>query len=150
MTPAHVTRTAPARAGTSARLWRVALRLAGSGLLLATAWIHDHLYRNGYATVPAIGPLFRLDAVLAAAAAVAVLLAPPRLLALVAAAGALLQLGTLAALVQSLTVGAFGFTETLDAPLIPQTFVVEGLGAVALVVLALLARHDRGRGARRR
>jgi hypothetical protein len=96
------------------------------------AWIHEHLYETGYSTVPTIGPLFRLDAVLGVGAAVLVLLTPDRWWRWACAAGALLQIGTLAALVQSLTVGAFGFTETLDAPLVWQTVVVETLGFAVL------------------
>ncbi len=111
----------------------VGIRLAGAGLLLGNAWIHQHLYDIGYSTVPTIGPLFRLDAALAVLAAAVVLFTPRRWFPLACAAGALLQLGTIAALVQSLTIGAFGFTETLDAPLVPQAFLVEGLGAAVLL-----------------
>ena len=48
--------------------------------------------------------------------------------------GALLQLGTLAGLAASLTVGVFGFKESLDAPLLPQSVVVELIGAGVLLV----------------
>jgi hypothetical protein len=113
---------------------RLVVRLLGAALLLAMAWIHEHLYGIGYSTVPTIGPLFRLDAVLGVGAAVLVLLTPARWWRWACAAGALLQIGTLAALVQSLTIGAFGFTETLDAPLVWQTIVVETLGFAVLAV----------------
>ena len=43
---------------------QIAIRVVGAGLLLGMAWIHQHLYDIGYATVPTIGPLFRLNAVL--------------------------------------------------------------------------------------
>jgi hypothetical protein len=119
----------------------VGIRLAGAGLLLGNAWIHQHLVDIGYGTVPTIGSLFRLDAALAVLAAAAVLFAPGRWFPLACAAGALLQLGTIAALVQSLTIGAFGFTETLDAPLVPQAFVVEGLGAAVLLFGLYRTRH---------
>ena len=118
--------------------WRWTVRLVGAALLLAMAWIHEHLYGIGYSTVPTIGPLFRLDAVLGVGAAVLVLFTPDRWWRWACAAGALLQIGTLGALVQSLTVGAFGFTETLDAPLVWQTIVVEALGFAVLAVGALL------------
>lgn len=142
----------PAAAGTRRAAAHAVLRVAGVASLIGTAWIHEHLYRLGYASVPTIGPLFRLDAVLALAAAVVVLLAPGPWFRLACAGGALLQLGTLAALAASLTVGTFGFTETLDAPLVPQTVGVEGAGAVILLIGALLpraragGRHHRGRG----
>jgi hypothetical protein len=116
---------------------RLAIRVVGAGLLLGMAWIHQHLYDVGYATVPTIGPLFRLNAVLGLVAAVGVLVVPMPWWRLVCAAGALLQIGTLGALVQSLTIGAFGFKETLDAPYVPQTFAVEILGFLVLLAGAL-------------
>jgi hypothetical protein len=145
-----------ARPGGTALRW--AIRLAGAGLLLGNAWIHEHLHDNGYATVPTIGPLFRLDAALATAAAIVVLVAPGVWFALACAAGALLQLGTLAALAASLTVGTFGFKESLDAPLLIQSVVVELLGAAVLALGAWLyaprdgswrwaLRRSRGAGA---
>jgi hypothetical protein len=112
----------------------LAIRVVGAGLLLGNAWIHQHLLDIGYSTVPTIGPLFRLDVALAVLMAAVVLFTPARWFPLACAAGALFQLGTIAALVQSLTIGAFGFTETLDAPLVPQAFLVEGLGAAVLLV----------------
>jgi hypothetical protein len=116
---------------------RVAIRVVGAGLLLGMAWIHQHLYDMGYATVPTIGPLFRVNAVLGLVAAILVLVVPMPWWRLVCAAGALLEIGTLGALVQSLTIGAFGFKETLDAPYIPQTFAVEILGFLVLLAGAL-------------
>jgi hypothetical protein len=92
--------------------------------------------------VPTIGPLFRLNAVLGLVAAILVLVVPMPWWRLVCAGGALLQIGTLGALVQSLTIGAFGFKETLDAPYIPQTFAVESLGFLVLLAGAL-ARSTR-------
>jgi hypothetical protein len=118
-------------------LLRIAVRVVGAGLLLGMAWIHQHLYDSGYATVPTIGPLFRINAILGLVAAILVLVVPMPWWRLACAAGALLQIGTLAALVQSLTVGAFGFKETLDAPYIPQTFAVESLGFLVLLAGAL-------------
>jgi hypothetical protein len=139
---------------------QIAIRVVGAGLLLGMAWIHQHLYDNGYATVPTIGPLFRVNAVLGLVAAILVLVVPMPWWRLVCAGGALLQIGTLGALVQSLTIGAFGFKESLDAPYIPQTFTVEILGFFVLLAgaLARSARagtraepghrqlRDRGRG----
>ena len=140
------------RRGAPALRW--AVRLVGAALLLGNAWIHEHLYNLGYATVPMIGPLFRIDGVLATAVAVVVLLAPGVWFALACLAGALLQLGTLAGLAASLTVGVFGFTETLDAPFLTQSVVVEVLGAAVLLLGAWAAaprplslpHRARGRG----
>lgn len=116
---------------------QIAIRVVGAGLLLGMAWIHQHLYDLGYASVPTIGPLFRVNAVLGLVAAVLVLLVPTPWWRLACAAGALLQIGTLGALVQSLTIGAFGFKETLHAPYIPQTFAVESIGFLVLLAGAL-------------
>jgi hypothetical protein len=144
MSSAHTSARGTVRTGlttgwlSAGRPLRIGIRVVGAGLLLGMAWIHQHLYDVGYATVPTIGPLFRLNAVLGLVAAVLVLLLPMPWWRIACAAGALLQIGTLAALVQSLTVGAFGFKETLDAPYIPQTFAVESLGFLVLAVGALV------------
>jgi hypothetical protein len=126
---------------TADRRWRWSVSLAGACLLLGMAWIHEHLYGVGYSSVPTIGPLFRLNAVLGLLMAVVVVVAavvPVIWWRLACAAGALLQLGTLGALVQSLTIGAFGFHETLDAPMIGRTVVVEALGFLVLAVGAAM------------
>ena len=144
--------TLEARRGGTALRW--AVRILGAALLLGNGYIHEHLYSIGYSTVPVIGPLFRINGVLAVALAVAVLVAPGVWFALACAAGALLQLGTLAGLAASLTVGVFGFNESLDAPLLPQSVVVELLGAAVLLVGVWAAaprplplpRRLRGRG----
>lgn len=112
-------------------------RLLGAGLLLATAGIHLYLYRHGYRTVPVIGPSFLLNAGLGGVAALALLCAPQRRLGWVAAGGGVVQAGTLAALLVSLTVGLFGFTESWQAPLVFPTIAVTGAGAVLLVGIAL-------------
>jgi hypothetical protein len=118
----------------------VAVRVLGGALLLGNGWIHWHLDDIGYSTVPTIGPLFRLNAVLAVLLAVAVLATPMPWWRLACAAGAVFQLGTLGALGLSLTVGLMGFTETLSAPDLPQAVAVEALGAVVLIVGALARR----------
>jgi hypothetical protein len=123
------------------RAWQGTIRALGAGLLLGMGWIHQDLYNLGYSSVPTIGALFRLNAVLGVAAALAVLVTPPRRWRLACSAGALLQLGTLGALVQSLTVGAFGFHETLNAPLIGRTIVVETLGFAVLAVGAVVRQR---------
>ena len=121
------------------RWGRWGVRLVGAGLLVAMAWIHFHLYNQGYSTVETIGPLFFLNGVLGAVAAFAVLVTPARWLPLVTAGGALLQIGTLGGLVLSLTVGLFGFEESLAAPLIGRTIAVESAGFLVLAGHALYA-----------
>lgn len=117
--------------------WRWAARLSGAGLLAAMAGIHLRLYDLGYATVPAIGPLFALDAALGGALALAVLGTPARWLPAVSALGALLQAGTLAGLGLSLTVGIFGFRETVAAPYVGWAVAVETAGFLVLAALAV-------------
>ena len=113
------------------------VRVLGAALLLGNGWVHWHLDDIGYSTVPTIGPLFRLDGVTAVLLAVAVLVTPLPWWRLACAAGALMQIGTLAALGLSLTVGVLGFNETLDAPDLVPSVIVESLGFVVLLLGAL-------------
>src|ERR1700745_3754796 len=55
------------------------LRVAGSGLLIATAAIHLDLYLTGYRTIPTIGWLFLLQVIAAFGLGLAVLAIPSRL-----------------------------------------------------------------------
>lgn len=123
------------------------LRVLGAALLAATAWIHLHLWAAGYETIAWIGPLFLADAVGGFVLAAAVLPAPRRLLVWPAAAGVLLELGTLGGLVLSSTVGLFGFVESSAASLFWQSVAVEIAGAVVLAVLAVLCRPVRRQSA---
>ena len=69
----------------------VLLRVAGAGLLIATAAIHLDLYLTGYRTIPVIGWLFLLQVIAAFGLGLAVLALPGRLFRadrLAAAAGA--------------------------------------------------------------
>ena len=93
------------------------LRLAGAGLLTATAAIHLDLYLTGYRTIPTIGWLFLLQVIAAFALAVAVLVAPllarsswlPAAASAAAAAG--FAIATLGGYLLSRWVGLFGFRE---------------------------------------
>jgi len=99
----------------SARGWpQIILRVAGSGLLIATAAIHLDLYLTGYRTIPTIGWLFLLQVIAAFALGLAVLVIPGRLLIpsrLAAAAGAGFALATLGGYLLSVWIGLFGFKE---------------------------------------
>jgi hypothetical protein len=112
------------------------LRVLGAALLAAMAAIHLYLWTQGYKTVSIIGPAFVLNAIAGFVLAIGVLLTPRRLLGWVAAAGALLELGTFGALMLSITVGLFGFHETTAAELFWETVAVELVGTVVLAVLA--------------
>src|SRR5690242_9049327 len=97
-------RAARTDAGRAAPGWpAVVLRVAGSGLLIATAAIHLDLYLTGYRTIPTIGWLFLLQVIAAFGLGLAVLAIPRRLAAgvptrLAAAAGAGFALATLGGL----------------------------------------------------
>jgi hypothetical protein len=108
------------------------VRVVGAALLVATGWIHLHLWLDGYRTIDWIGPLFLASAVLSGLAALAVLLTPTRWLPWLALLAGLLEIGTLGGLVLSLTVGLFGFSESSAAPLVTPTIAVEAAGFLVL------------------
>jgi predicted lipoprotein with Yx(FWY)xxD motif len=119
----------------------VILRVAGSGLLIATAAIHLDLYLTGYRTIPTIGWLFLLQVIAAFGLGLAVLAIPPRLAValpatrLAAAAGAGFALATLGGYLLSVWIGLFGFKEVRTG-----AGIAAGLVEVAaFVVLAALA-----------
>ncbi len=53
--------------------WRLGLRVAGGGLLIATGAIHLDLYLTGYKSIPTIGWLFLLQVIAAFVLGAAVL-----------------------------------------------------------------------------
>jgi len=87
---------------------RPVLRVAGAGLLAATAAIHLDLYLTGYRTIPTIGWLFLLQVIAGFVLAAAVLATGSQLMA---ALGAGFALATLAGYLLSVWFGLFGFTE---------------------------------------
>src|ERR1700750_1110292 len=134
-------RAARTDAGRPAPGWpAVILRVAGSGLLIATAAIHLDLYLTGYRTIPTIGWLFLLQVIAAFGLGLAVLAIPRRLAAgvparLAAAAGAGFALATLGGYLLSVWTGLFGFKEVRTG-----AGIAAGLVEVAaFVVLAALA-----------
>lgn len=88
------------------RLSMFVLRAVGAVLLATQGVVHLRLWADGYRSVATIGPLFLVGAVGALVVAVAVLVTDRWW---VLAAGALLSVGQVAALVMSSTVGLFGF-----------------------------------------
>src|SRR6202020_3397889 len=117
----------------SPRDWlQIVLRVAGSGLLIATAAIHLDLYLTGYRTIPTIGWPFLLQVIAAFALGLLVLVTRSRL---VAAAGALFALSTLGGYLLTVQFGVFGFREVRTT-----AGVVAGIIEVlAFAVLAYLA-----------
>lgn len=126
-----------ARLGQS-RALRLVSRVVGAGVLGTVAGIHLNLWLTGYRSIPTIGWLFLLDVIGAGLLALVVLVSPSGLLPWALAAGALATAGTLAGLVISITVGLFGWQDSLQAPLVVPTIIVESAGIVALGALAAL------------
>ena len=128
----RITSPHPSPSGPSGRrAAALLLRLACVALLAWIGYIHLHLWLEGYRQIPTDGPLFLLDAITGLALA-GVLLAWPRPLAGLLAAG--YTTGTLGALLISLTVGLFGFKESISA-----SFVIQSIAIETVTVLALLA-----------
>ncbi len=122
---------------------RLALRLAGGGLLFATGAIHLDLYLTGYRSIPTIGWLFLLQ-VIAAFGLGAVVLATGEWLA--AAAGAGFALATLGGYLLSLWIGLFAFKEVRTTAGIVAG-VLEVAAFAALAGLAALAAAPGGQAA---
>src|SRR5215471_15736985 len=120
---------APAPASKLTRPQRLGLRLAGAGLLASAAAIHLDLYLTGYRTIPTIGWLFLLQAIVAFVLAAAVLVSGSRV---AAAAGAGFAVATLGGYLLSVWVGLFGFTEI-------RTTAGIAAGAIEVAAFAILA-----------
>jgi predicted lipoprotein with Yx(FWY)xxD motif len=119
---------------------RLALRLAGGGLLIAVGAIHLDLYLTGYRSIPTIGWLFLLQVIVAFALG-AIVLATGEWLA--AAAGAVFALATLGGYLLSLWVGLFGFTEVrTTAGIVAGVIEVAAFAALAGLA-AVPARNGR-------
>jgi predicted lipoprotein with Yx(FWY)xxD motif len=124
---------------------RITLRVAGSGLLIATAAIHLDLYLTGYRTIPTIGWLFLLQVIAAFGLGLAVLAIPGRLVLagrLAAAAGAGFALATLGGYLLSVWVGLFGFTEVrTTAGIVAGVVEVAAFAVLAALALAPAATN---------
>jgi hypothetical protein len=117
---------------------RVAALLLRLGCVALLAWIgavHLHLWLEGYRQIPTDGPLFLIDAVSGLVLA-AVLLAWPTPLTGLLAAG--YTASTLGALLISLTVGLFGFRESISASFVTQSLIVESITVAGLFSWAIL------------
>jgi predicted lipoprotein with Yx(FWY)xxD motif len=84
------------------------LRVAGALLLVVSACIHLGLYLTGYRSIPTIGWLFLVQAVVAFILSVGALVTHSRL---VAVAGAAFALSTLGCYLLAVWIGLFGFKE---------------------------------------
>ena len=130
------------------RPWQLALRVAGAGLLAATAAIHLDLYLTGYRTIPAIGWLFLLQVIMGFGLAAAVLTSGRRI---VAAAGAGFALATLGGYLLSVWAGLFGFTEIrTTAGIVAGVIEVTAFAVLAVAAAAAASRPPAVRPARPR
>ena len=130
----------PARGGRRAAA--LLLRLGCAALLTWIGYIHLHLWLEGYRHIPTNGPLFLLDAV-AGFALAAVLLAWPRPVAGLLTAG--YTAATLGALLISLTVGLFGFHESISASYVTESLTIETITVLALTSWTVLVAAVPGR-----
>ena len=122
------------------------LRLAGAGLLGWIGYVHWYLWHLGYRDIPTDGPFFLVDAIAAVALAL-LLLAWPRALAGLVSAGFVAL--TIVALVISLSVGLFGFRESISAAYVVESLVLESVAVLILTawtVIVLLRVHRSASG----
>ena len=107
-------------------IFGLSLRVAAAALLGGVAWIHVHLWQEGYKHIPTIGPLFLVGAASAVVMGALLLVWPTRLFGLVAAG---VDIGILASLALSINVGLFGFKESLSGSFVVESIVLEAIGA---------------------
>ena len=118
------------------------LRLTCVALLAWIGAVHLHLWLEGYRQIPTDGPLFLLDAVAGLALGALLLVWGAPLTGLVAAG---YTAGTLTALLISLSVGLFGFRESISASFVTQSLAIESITVLALLSwTALVTAHRRG------
>jgi predicted lipoprotein with Yx(FWY)xxD motif len=120
------------------------LRVAGAGLLAATAAIHLDLYLTGFKNIPTIGPLFLLQIIAGFALAVAVLATGNQV---AAALGAGFAVATLGGYLLSIWVGLFGFTEVrTTAGIVAGIIEVAAFAVLGLLAVTPAGRAGPGRG----
>jgi hypothetical protein len=114
----------------------VAMRVVSAGLLVWIGYIHYHLWQAGYKFIPTNGPLFLVDAISAVVLAAAMLVWARPLTGLLATG---FTAGTIGALVISLTVGLFGFNESIHASFVVESLILESITAIILAVWTVIA-----------
>ena len=117
----------------------IILRLAGAGLLAWVGYIHWFLWHEGYRDIPTNGPFFLLDAIAGVLLAVAMLAWARPLTGLVSAG---FVASTIAALLISLTVGLFGFNESIHASYVVEALVLESVAVVVLLAWTVIAARS--------
>jgi hypothetical protein len=106
------------------------LRLTCVALLAWIGYLHLHLWLEGYRQIPTDGPLFLLDAVAGLVLAALLLVWAVPLAGLLAAG---YTASTLGALLISLSVGLFGFRESISASYVTQSLAIESITVLALL-----------------
>jgi hypothetical protein len=133
----------PRSPGRSRQAAALLLRLTCVALLAWIGTVHLHLWLEGYRQIPTDGPLFLLDAVAGFGLAALLLVWAAPLTGLLAAG---YTAATLGALIISLTVGLFGFRESISASFVTQSLTVETIAVVTLLTwVALVTGRDRAR-----
>lgn len=118
------------------------MRILSAIVLIAAGGIHLFLVFDGTGGV--LGVLFVLNAIAGIILGVAMLALRGRLLMLASGLSLLFIIASFLSLALALTVGLFGVNVMWSFTLVPQTFVVEGIGILVLAaafVLALRARR---------
>ena len=128
-------RSTPPRRGTR-RVAALLLQLTCVALLGWIGYVHLHLWLEGYRQIPTDGPLFLLDAVAALTLAAALLVWPAPLTRLLATG---YTAATLGALLISLTVGLFGFHESISASYVTLSLLIEAITVLVLASWTALA-----------
>ena len=126
---------------TSQGLSRV-MRILSAIILIAAGGIHLLLIFDGTGGV--LGVLFVLNGIAGIVLGVGMLTLRNGLLLLTSVLGLLFIAASFFALLLALTVGLFGIAAIWSLPLVPQTFVIEGIGVIVLAVtVALVVRARR-------
>jgi hypothetical protein len=112
------------------------LRLASVALLAWIGIIHWILWHDGYRVIHIDGPFFLIDAIAGVLLALVLLVWPRPLVGLLSAG---FVASTILALVISLSVGLFGFHESIQASYVVQALVLESIAVVVLLAWTGLA-----------
>ena len=120
----------------------LALVAVGAVTIVISAVVHLYLWgkSDGYRAVPTVGPLFLTQGI------VGCVLGPALLLVrrvFVTVAGAIYMAMSIGGLYLSMHGGLFGYEETLDAPYVRLSLIVEIIGLLALIVAAALELRPR-------
>jgi hypothetical protein len=120
----------------------LALVAAGAVTIVVSAVVHLYLWgkADGYRAVPTVGPLFLIQAI------VGCILGPTILLArrvYATAVGAIYMALSIGGLYLSMHGGLFGYQETLDAPYVKLSLIVEVIGLIATILVAALEFRPR-------